>query len=95
MPVILDERDWSTWLDPSISDRAELTALMISAPPTSITLRPVSTRVNSVRNNDPSLLDRPIGWACLNYQEPKGLHGFEEQLYFEGLRGMKALRAAA
>ena len=57
MPVILDERDWSTWLEPSISDRAELTALMISAPPASITLRPVSTRVNSVRNNDPSLLD--------------------------------------
>ncbi|MGA0781381.1 MAG: SOS response-associated peptidase, partial [Ilumatobacteraceae bacterium] len=58
MPVILEEEDWSTWLDPTLSDRAELTAFMVPAPDEVIDVRPVSTRVNSVRNNEPSLLDR-------------------------------------
>ncbi len=58
MPVVLEPSDWSAWLDPSRSDRAELTALMIPAAVDTIDLRAVSTRVNSVRNNDASLLER-------------------------------------
>lgn len=58
MPVILEPSDWSAWLDPSLSDRTELTALMIPAAVETIDLRAVSTRVNSVRNNDASLLER-------------------------------------
>ena len=58
MPVILESADWDTWLDPANSDRSELTALMVPALDTTIELRAVSTRVNSVRNNDASLLDR-------------------------------------
>lgn len=57
MPVILEPSDWSTWLDPDFSDRTELTALMVPTADDTIALRAVSTRVNSVRNNDPSLLD--------------------------------------
>ena len=57
MPVIVERSDWSAWLDPANSDRAELEALMRPAATDVVRVRRVSTRVNSVRNNDPSLLD--------------------------------------
>lgn len=57
MPVILEPRDWSTWLDPANSDRDEIETLMRPADEGVVGWRRVSTRVNSVRNNDPTLLD--------------------------------------
>ncbi len=57
MPVILEADDWTSWLDPANSDRREIEALMRPADPDVVVVRRVSTRVNSVRNNDPSLLD--------------------------------------
>lgn len=57
MPVILEAEEWGAWLDPSNSDRAEIESLMNPAAVDVVTVRRVSTRVNSVRNNDPSLLD--------------------------------------
>lgn len=60
MPVILEPADWETWLDPANSDRADLEALMRPAEDDVVTVRRVGTRVNSVRNNDPSLLDTVV-----------------------------------
>ena len=35
--------------------------------------------------DDPSLLERPIGWVNLSYHDPDSGQGFFESLYFEGL----------
>lgn len=56
MPLILPRDRWTDWLDP---DRADPSALL--APDldlvNALELRPVSTRVNSIRNNDRTLTD--------------------------------------
>jgi putative SOS response-associated peptidase YedK len=49
---------WTAWLDPDTEDVGEL----LAAPPplglvSSLELRPVSTKVNNVRNNGPDLLE--------------------------------------
>jgi putative SOS response-associated peptidase YedK len=58
MPFVLPRQRWAGWLDP---DRTDVTDLL--APPEldrvdGLELRPVSTKVNSVRNNGPALLER-------------------------------------
>jgi putative SOS response-associated peptidase YedK len=58
MPVVLDERDWDTWLDPGTDDLAHLESLLVPAPDEWLDVYPVSTRVNSPDNNDPDLLRR-------------------------------------
>jgi putative SOS response-associated peptidase YedK len=58
MPVILEPDDWTTWLDGPDNDAA---ALMRPAADTVLRLWPVSTQVNSVRNNGPHLLDQIPG----------------------------------
>lgn len=57
MPVILAPGDWDEWLDPDQRDLSALGRLLVPAPSNLITLRPVSTEVNNVRNNGPQLLD--------------------------------------
>lgn len=54
MPVLLDPRMADTWLDPEVTEPASLTPLLRTAPPDGIQLRPVSKRVNNVRNDDPT-----------------------------------------
>jgi putative SOS response-associated peptidase YedK len=54
MPVILEPDAWGTWLDGPDNDAM---ALMRPAAETVLRLWPVSTQVNSVRNNGPHLLD--------------------------------------
>lgn len=53
MPLILEERDWGAWLGETGADPAPLLQTYRKA----LKLWPVSTRVNSVRNNDAGLLD--------------------------------------
>jgi putative SOS response-associated peptidase YedK len=57
MPLLMAERDWAAWLDPDSSDVGELLA-----PPLDLVdaleLRPVSDRVNNVRNNGAELIER-------------------------------------
>jgi putative SOS response-associated peptidase YedK len=59
MPVILDERDFAAWLDPDASVE-RLESLLRPCPDDALAMRRVSTRVNSPRNDDPSLLE-PVG----------------------------------
>jgi putative SOS response-associated peptidase YedK len=59
MPLLMTEDSWASWLDPDADDVTEL----LGTPPSielvsSLELRPVSTKVNSVRNNGPELLER-------------------------------------
>jgi putative SOS response-associated peptidase YedK len=58
MPLVLPRSRWDDWLDPA---RAEITDLL--APPgpevlEELDIRPVSTEVNTMRNNHPGLLHR-------------------------------------
>ncbi|MFD4674857.1 SOS response-associated peptidase [Lentzea sp. NPDC058450] len=57
MPLLLPQDRWSAWLDPTSLDPSELLTpdeSIIEA----LELRPVSTAVGSVKNNDASLLER-------------------------------------
>lgn len=57
MPVILPQSAWATWLNREIEDLASLGQLLVPAAEDTLVLTPVSTLVNSVRNNGPELLD--------------------------------------
>lgn len=57
MPVILPASAWAEWLDPDNHDVEDLARLLVPAPEDVLTLRPVSTEVNSVRNQGPHLID--------------------------------------
>lgn len=61
MPMTVAEDGWEAWLDPRLSDVEEIRALM--APPMAdlLEIYPVSTQVNSIRNNGPELMDRLPG----------------------------------
>ncbi len=60
MPVILAPEDYALWLDPAVSDPVLPAQLLRPFPPAAMALHPVSTRVNTVRNDDPSCI-APIG----------------------------------
>ena len=55
MPVIIDPDDYSAWLDPTSPKAQEL---LKPFPSELMSYYPVSTRVNSVRNDDASCLDK-------------------------------------
>ncbi len=57
MPLLVEPERYAAWLDPSVSDRNSLLALLVPAAPGRLEVYPVSTQVNSVRNNGPQLLD--------------------------------------
>ena len=57
MPVIVPASRWAEWLDPSNQDIGSLVDLFGARNDGILTLHPVSTEVNNVRNNDPALID--------------------------------------
>jgi len=64
MPMIIDPASWSDWLDPANNDVADLVALLSPAAANGLATYPVSTAVNSVRNNGPQLIE-PIGGGAV------------------------------
>lgn len=62
MPVILSPEDLDLWLDPQVTDREPLEALLDPFDPARMIAFPVSTRVNSPANDDPSVIE-PQGEA--------------------------------
>lgn len=58
MPLLLTPDNWAAWLDPDSDDVSKL----LTSPPldliAALELRPISDKVNSVRNNGPELLER-------------------------------------
>jgi putative SOS response-associated peptidase YedK len=59
MPVILDRQAWPVWLDIVRTDPGELRGLLVPSPADELVAFPVSTLVNSVRNDGPELM-RPL-----------------------------------
>jgi len=57
MPVILPPSAWDTWLDRDIDDLELLGKLLVPAPPELITMHPVTTEVNNVRNDGEQLTE--------------------------------------
>ncbi len=57
MPVILPERFWAAWLDPSNNDIAALAAMLQPAAEDILVMHAVSTDVNNVRNRGPELVE--------------------------------------
>lgn len=60
MPMLVSPDQWADWLDPANSDTKHLIATMLPAVPDAaggLTSYPVSTAVNSVRNNGPTLIE--------------------------------------
>jgi putative SOS response-associated peptidase YedK len=55
MPLILAREDYARWLDPGSPDVGDL---IVPYPPAEMAYYPVSPRVNNVRNDDASVLDR-------------------------------------
>lgn len=56
MPMTVDPAGWSAWLDPA-TPADQVTALLAPATTVHLESYPVSTEVNSVRNNGPHLLE--------------------------------------
>jgi putative SOS response-associated peptidase YedK len=56
MPAILAPEHWVTWLDPDNHDVDALGPLLDGGPADLLTMHPVSTEVNNVRNNGPDLI---------------------------------------
>ena len=57
MPMIIDPARWAEWLDPASTDAAHLHTLLEPAAAGRLASYPVSTLVNSVRNNGPTLIE--------------------------------------
>ncbi len=57
MPLLVEPERYGAWLDPTASDPDELRALLVPAAPGRLEAYPVSTKVNSVRNNGPELVE--------------------------------------
>jgi len=58
MPVVLEPEFWPPWLDPSLRDTSSLQPLLRPTDDDYFVAVPVSTHVNSVRNNDPTCVER-------------------------------------
>jgi putative SOS response-associated peptidase YedK len=56
MPMIIDQARWGDWLEPANHDVADLRSLLVPAAVGGLISYPVSTAVNSVRNNGPKLI---------------------------------------
>ena len=60
MPVILDKNDLAIWLDPG-TDQERVMSMLKPCPNSWIETYPVSSRVNSVKNNGPACLEKLTG----------------------------------
>lgn len=57
MPLVLPPDRWRAWLDPQVQDADSVRALLAPPPAGRFAATAVTTRVNSVANNGPQLLD--------------------------------------
>jgi len=57
MPVVLPPTTWDRWLDRSETSTADLVELLVPAPEDLLVRRPVSQRVNNVKNEGSELLN--------------------------------------
>lgn len=62
MPLLLARESWHQWLDPELLDVSSLLAGPSPEVVEGLELRPVSTKVNNVRNNGRELIERRETW---------------------------------
>lgn len=70
MPLVLPPDRWSAWLDPTLKDPADVHDLAGDLPLGRFTALPVTTRVNSVRNDGPELLEPAPQDSLLGVVDP-------------------------
>ena len=70
MPVILPASRWAQWLDPADDDLVSLGGLLVPAANDVLTMHPVSTDVNNVRNRGPQLIE-PVDPDALRAPDPR------------------------
>jgi putative SOS response-associated peptidase YedK len=70
MPVILDDRALTDWLDPELQERTLLEQLLRPCPDEWLSAVEVSTLVNSAKNNSPQLLE-PASSSIRKVQQPR------------------------
>jgi putative SOS response-associated peptidase YedK len=58
MPFVLPAQAWARWLDPTVTDPADVLVPWDELSGEHLELRPVATTVNSVDNNGPELIER-------------------------------------
>ncbi|MEU7002102.1 SOS response-associated peptidase [Nonomuraea sp. NPDC046570] len=56
MPMMIERERWAEWLDPMLTDVERASGLLVPADAGHLAAYPVSTDVNSVRNNGPDLI---------------------------------------
>lgn len=56
-PVVIDRADWSTWLDPAVTDPDDVRRVLAAQPVGRFEAWPVSTAVSNSRSNGPGLLE--------------------------------------
>jgi putative SOS response-associated peptidase YedK len=61
MPLVLPRDRWDDWLDPDLRDESAVRHLIRAPEPGRFAARPVSSRVNSVRENGPDLVTEVQG----------------------------------
>jgi len=57
MPMVIGRDAWDAWLDPELTDPEAAARLLAVTEPEALEVYAVSTAVNSVKNNDPSLVE--------------------------------------
>jgi putative SOS response-associated peptidase YedK len=57
MPLVLPPERWNDWLNPQVREQDDVRALIVPPEPGRFAALPVTTRVNSVRNDGPELLE--------------------------------------
>jgi putative SOS response-associated peptidase YedK len=57
MPMTVQRQSWDSWLDPGLNDPVLVAGLLQPAQAVRLDAYPVSTAVNNVRNNGPSLVE--------------------------------------
>ncbi len=60
MPVIVPREDYAAWLDPDYTDPVQVMPMIRPYPADEMAYYPVSRRVNTVSNDDPSLIERAV-----------------------------------
>lgn len=74
MPLIISPEDYARWLDKSVED---VTDLLSPYPADAMNFHPVSTRVNTVKNDDPSIIE-PVEVPAANEEAPEVEHPPEQ-----------------
>jgi putative SOS response-associated peptidase YedK len=60
MPVIVPRDDYAAWLNPDYTDPVQVMPMIQPYPAEEMAYYPVSRRVNTVANDDPSLIERAV-----------------------------------